>query len=528
MLLILWFCYALNLSGQEGILPLNNEIQWRIEQSAGGNIDLPSDMKPYSFWTVQKFAAIDANDTKHMAALPIKRSSGSYIRVVPKLSLLGYREQSSANSFGGEALGGAGIGFGIKNRLYASLDGIWGWSKPYSYLGGITDSLGALPAWGHAAYNSNGNDPVGIGQVSGVIAYKPSEHFALFAGRGRHFIGEGYRSVFLSDMAPNYNYGRIDVNVWRLNYMVLYAQFDQTADYPRANFPTFNKYSTMHYLSLKVTEFWKVGAFEAVVWESEDSVIQRGFDVNYLNPIIFFRPVEYGMGSTDNSMLGFSSTLQPAPGLTLYGQLLLDELVLREWLAPIERRLTGDSTLKTGWWANKQSYQLGVKYHEPFSISKSSWISEVNIVRPFTYGHSNPSQSFTHFNTPLAHPLGANFIEWVQVFNWQPGKLNFTLTATYARKGYTNQIAMMGEDLLISSAERDQNNREHGNFLLQGRREDVANMRLNMAYLLIPSWNLCLTSNIHFRYLRTEGGEAQQFFFGLGVRTALWNDQHNL
>jgi hypothetical protein len=514
---------------QEGLFTLEHSEHWRVERAAAvsGRAE-HLDVRPMSFWTVQSQLQ-DANlDSAAYGNLPLKRQNRSYLRLMPQFSLGGFNQAGAGARTGFETMGGLGIGGGIKNKLYFSVDGIWGAVQPYAHISAITDSLRALPGWGYANRSIGGADVFGVNQISAVIAYKPSQYFELFAGRGRHFIGEGFRSMFLGDAAPNYNYAKADVNVWRLRYMVLYAQFDQSADYPSRVFPTYRKYSTMHYLTVKVNDYWKVGAFESVVWESEDSVINRGIDIHYLNPLIFFRPVEYGIGSSDNSLLGFTSTVQPMPELTLYGQFLLDEFVFGEWLAPIQRRISGDSSLATGWWGNKQSYQFGIKYHQPFGWKQASMIAEVNIVRPFTYGHSNRAQSFTHMNTPLAHPLGANFIEWVNVWYWQPKRWNISLISTYARKGYTNQIAVMGEDILVSNTDRDANNREHGNFLLQGRREDVANVRLGVGYTLIPNWNLRAEGTMHYRLTRTQGQVSDGVIIGFALRTALWNNHYNL
>lgn len=520
---------ALASNAQEGLFTLEHASHWQVERAAvaagkGEHLDV----RPMSFWTVQSQLNDADVDSSAYARLPLKRVNASYLRVTPRFNLTGFNQAGSAARTGFEAMGGVGIGGGIKNKLYFYVDGIWGTVQPYTHMARITDSLRTFTGWGYANQNIGGADAFGVSQVSAVVAYKPSQYFELFAGRGRHFIGEGYRSMFLGDAAPNYNYAKADVNVWRLRYMVLYAQFDQSSDYPTRFFPTYRKYSTMHYLTVKVNDYWKVGAFESVVWESEDSVINRGIDIHYLNPLIFFRPVEYGIGSSDNSLLGFTSTVQPMPELTLYGQFLLDEFVFGEWLAPIQQRISGDSTLPTGWWGNKQSYQFGIKYHRPFGWKDASMIAEVNIVRPFTYGHSNRAQSYTHMNTPLAHPLGANFIEWVNVWHWQPKRWNLSLVSTYARKGYTNQIAVMGEDILVSNTERDANNREHGNFLLQGRREDVANIRFGAGYTLVSNWNLRAEATIHYRLIRTSGEVNEGFILGFAIRTALWNNHYNL
>ncbi len=486
------------------------------------------EIRPYSFWTIQENTEAPSEDSESYATLAHKRKKSSYLRVTPRLDLLGYNQGGSEHRLGASATGGLGLGVGIKNRFYLDAEGLLGYVNPPTYYERIIDSLRAYPGFAYVKDAQRQDTGFSFEQLTLTAAFKASKHFEFFAGRGRNFIGEGYRSMFLSDFASNYNYFRTDMNVWRIKYMVMYAQMRQANNYPDRMHPMTNKYATMHYLSVNLTDWWSVGAFETIVWESEDSVQKRNFDFNYLNPAIFYRPVEYGMGSSDNALLGFSSSLRPTAGLTLYGQILLDEFLFGEWSSTIRRRVTGDSTIRTGYWANKQSYQLGFKYLEPFGWKDASVLAEVNVVRPFTYGHSNVRQSYVHMNQSLAHPLGANFIEWVQVTSWQPGPWRVALFSTYSRKGYSNQIAFMGEDPLVSNRDRDEINREHENFLTQGRRVDVGNMRLLVGYTLIEDWNLRAEASIHYRVERTKHSTDDMIFFGLGVRTALWNHTRNL
>ena len=91
-----------------------------------------------------------------------------------------------------------------------------------------------------------------------------------------------------------------------------------------------SKFGTFHYLSFNATKWLNIGVFESVIWQGNDPNRQRAYDINYLNPLIFFRPVEYSLGSADNSMLGFSFKIRLNENNQLYGQLLLDEFYLKE------------------------------------------------------------------------------------------------------------------------------------------------------------------------------------------------------
>jgi hypothetical protein len=91
-----------------------------------------------------------------------------------------------------------------------------------------------------------------------------------------------------------------------------------------------------------------------------------------------------------------------------YGQLLLDEFNLEE-------TKKGD-----GWWGNKYGFQLGAKYIDAFNIRNLDLQVETNRVRPFTYSHRDSVANYTHYNQPLAHPLGANFQEVIGMARYQP------------------------------------------------------------------------------------------------------------
>src|SRR5690606_22312632 len=138
----------------------------------------------------------------------------------------------------------------------------------------------------------------------GHLSWQPGSHFHLQVGRGANFWGEGYRSLLLSDASTNYNYFRALTDVWRVKYAFMVGQFDNARDFPSRRTPWAGKFSAMHFLSFNVTDWWNIALFEAVVWESEDSAIDRGLDIHYLDPLIFFRPVEYSLGSSDNSLIG--------------------------------------------------------------------------------------------------------------------------------------------------------------------------------------------------------------------------------
>ena len=73
-----------------------------------------------------------------------------------------------------------------------------------------------------------------------------------------------------------------------------------------------------------------------------------------------------------------------------------------------------------GWWGNKWAIQAGAKYIDAFNIKNLDLQVETNRVRPFTYSHDDSIANYTHYNQPLAHPVGANFQEWIGIARYQP------------------------------------------------------------------------------------------------------------
>jgi hypothetical protein len=237
----------------------------------------------------------------------------------------------------------------------------------------------------------------------GSINFTVAKFIDVQFGYDKNFIGNGYRSLFLSDFGNSYLFLKLNTRIWKINYqnlfMELVPQFVQTGQdnlLPK-------KYSAMHHLSINATKWLNIGLFEAVIFGRQDH-----FEFSYLNPVIFLRSAERNNGSADNGIAGLDFKANIAKKLQLYGQWMLDEFLLKEVKA-------GD-----GWWGNKFGVQLGAKYIDVFKIRNLDLQGEVNWVRPFSYSHYTPVSNYTHYNQPLAHPLGANFVEAVGIIRYQP------------------------------------------------------------------------------------------------------------
>lgn len=375
-----------------------------------------------------------------------------------------------------------------------------------------------VPGQGYASYIHTGEYQ--YSNASGYLSYTPSRFFNLQIGHGKNSIGDGYRSLLLAGHANNAGYVRLTTNIWKLKYVNLFASFKDIRGSAGNRGLFTQKYSSIHYLDWNISKSVSLGIFEAVVWQGEDTSGVRGFDVNYLNPIIFFRPVEFSLGSPDNVLLGINGKIKFLKKNFLYGQLLLDEFVLSEVTADIKHFLgKGDST-QSGWWANKQAFQVGIKGFEPFKFRGFTYQAEFNYVRPYTYTHITINQNYGHFNEPLAHPKGANLIEKLVRFTYQRGRIYAEAKLIHSTYGLDTSATSVsfGQNIFRSYLDRKG---EYDNRILQGIKTTLVHSELNVAYIINAQMNLRLEAGVIFRNESNEISSFNERYFKLGLKTTI-------
>ncbi|MBL7870597.1 MAG: hypothetical protein JNM78_03220 [Cyclobacteriaceae bacterium] len=315
-------------------------------------------------------------------------------------------------------------------------------------------------------FNKNGVD---FFQVRGYIDFNVSKHIYMQFGNDRTFIGNGYRSLIFSDYSAPNLFLRTNVRVWKLNY--LFQINRMAADVrPGGNKRYPEKFMAFHHVSFNIGKKLNIGLFESVVFSPKDSVNNNTFDFSYLNPVIFYRAIEQQFGSSDNSILGADFKWNAFKKVSLYGQFVLDEFLLKEILAG------------NGWWANKWSVQGGIKYIDALNVSNLDLQVEFNAVRPYTYSHYSQYGSYSNYRQSLAHPLGANFTEWVAMVRYQPiPRLNVFVKAFYVKTGKDDVGQNWGQDILKGYQNRQQ---EYGNKIGQGNTNTIFFADITASYMV--------------------------------------------
>jgi hypothetical protein len=375
-----------------------------------------------------------------------------------------------------------------------------------------------VPGQGYArSFKETGFD---YAMSSGYVSYRPNKMFVVQFGHGKHFIGDGYRSLLLSDNTFNYPYLRIQTTFWKVQYTNLYTEFQDINYFSDNGLDNYDqmgyakKYMSAHYLSINATKKFNISLFESVIWRMNHAPGVNGFDVNYLNPIVMLRPTEFSVGSPDNVLVGVNLKYKLPISSYLYGQLLLDEFTLEQIKS------------NNGYWANKFAYQLGYKIFNAFSIDNLTLQTEYNLARPYTYSHFNTQQNYAHYNQPLAHPLGANFSEFLLLINYKWKK--FVVDGKIISSKYGDNIngdpASYGNDVYDNYRDRPY---DFGVEMYQGNLTTVNIKIFNISYIVNPKTNLKINLGVTLRDFKNEDEELQTQFINFGIKSDLFNHYYD-
>lgn len=422
------------------------------------------------------------------------------IMIYPVIDLNAGYDISSASKF----VYGLQAGVGLKGNLSR----MFTYDIRYSYEYGngrfLEDSIYNASGNRRGMFSTNTNQ---FHNVDARLNFSPVEEFSMQVGYGKNFFGEGHRSLFLDDRASAYPFLKLQTRVWKIEYTNLFAWHKEPIN-GLPNGPQRNKFTSSHYLSYNIFKGFNLSVFETVIWQAKDTMFNRGYDITYLNPIIFFRPLEYAQGSSDNVILGIAASYKFLDKYMLYAQFVLDEFLLSEVLA-------GNK-----WWANKFGIQAGFKGYDFAGVKGLGFRTEFNWVRPFTYAHITNQMSYGHKMQPLAHPLGANFMELTNRISYTKDRWQASLDINYNAKGYdVSDTLSFGGDVNISYELRGN---DYGQLMLQGNKINKLIINGSVGYLIYPEINLYAAfdfgvyNSFHPAFKRTD------LFFNIGIRTGLW------
>jgi len=348
------------------------------------------------------------------------------------------------------------------------------------------------------------------------LTYSPNQFINLQLGYGRNFLGDGYRSLLQSDGTSPYPYFKINTTFWKIKYTNTYMWLKDLREEVTTDRAYATKYMANHYLSWNISNKFNLGVFESVVWTTSND---RGFDMNFVNPIIFYRTVEFNSSSkAGNALLGLTGKYKWNNEVNFYGQFLIDEFSVD---AVKERNKS---------WKNKFGYQFGAKYYDAFGIDNLLLQAEYNIVRPYVYSHSDPITNYAHNNQSMGHQWGGNFKEFIFVARYFKGRYFADAKVTVGKRGLDfnteDDDYNYGGNIYLDYEE----NRPYdtGVKVGQGNTTKVFIGDIQVCYLINPSTNLKVFANVIYRNFDPTAETTNTFkqnstWFTIGVRADLFN-----
>ncbi len=256
--------------------------------------------------------------------------------------------------------------------------------------------------------------------ASGYISWSPIRSQNVQFGHGKHFIGEGYRSVLLSDNAFNYPYLKYTLTLGRWQYVRTIASLmNLTRDTSWEEWQ--KKTAGFDYLTVDINNRVQISIFESNIWQNPDSTGKFKPSFGLFNPIILTNTLFTKNKDDIHSLVGINAKVIVTPSIVAYGQLVLDDVM--------------NTTRKSG-------FQIGAKYFDVLDINGLFIQAEYNQVAKGTYSFDdNTSISYVHYNQTLAHPLGDNFVEAVALASYRYRRIRLEYRFNYAKEKDSDAVA---------------------------------------------------------------------------------------
>ncbi|MBI3510430.1 MAG: hypothetical protein HY064_07180 [Bacteroidetes bacterium] len=381
------------------------------------------------------------------------------------------------------------------------------------YISDFANGTQVIPGQGRwKTFKKTGYD---YAMAAGYVSYSPCRNFNLQVGTGKHFVGDGYRSLLLSDNSFNYPFARL--TGWfgpdkMFQYTTIYASLMNlvsNAPVPPGTERLYQKKAAQFdQLSMKIGRVGEISLFQGLIWTAADDRNKQCIHLTYANPVIFTSLPFYGLNNRNNYLLGGTFRFDLFKTIRLYGQGVIDD--------------SGKEPVH-----HKSGFQLGIKYFNAFTLKHLHLQFEFNRVNPYTYAATDSAQSYTHYNQPLAHPLGANFSELIFGLQYKIG--DFFIQGRY-------EIANLGADSINSNFGQNIFHSDYsayfpttsGNFKLgQGVKTNVTYFDVHVGYMISYASNLNISLGYTNRNVMNNVNPERTSYVYFALRTSLSNTYYD-
>jgi hypothetical protein len=400
----------------------------------------------------------------------------------------------------------------IGNKFFFYTSGFENGAKFPDYFNDIVNKYGFIPGQAYSrTYMGLTPGTYDWSYATSIISYTPIKQLNITLGQDKTFIGDGYRSLLLSDFAANYPLLRLTANLGKVQYMIMWAYLE---DIDAPQFDSFGnvrrKWGAFHYLDWNITNRLSLGFFNAViVSEADDNGNLHGFDINYVDPIIYSNALNPTPSQPDNVFAGFTGKYKIFDKTAVYAQLLID-------------RFNAGTFFSGGANNNTNGVQLGIRGADLFKVTNLNYLLEFNTVRPYTYASAQPITSYTQDSETLGDPLGANFREFIALLNYTIGRFDFMGELELAKFGQDPAYMDYGGDptkpFVPSSATT---------YIGQGIATNLYYGEGTISFLINPKTNLRFEAGALLRAEKTATTDQKTVMVTFGLRSSFRSLYHD-
>jgi len=395
----------------------------------------------------------------------------------------------------------------IGSKFFFYTSGFENQGKFANYENNYINTVEMIP--GEAFDKSYGKATKDWSSVTTLIGYSPNKSVTIALGQDKTFIGDGYRSILLSDYASAYPLLRFNINLGKnIQYMAMWTYMeDQDATQFNSFYNYRRKWGAFHYIDWNITSRVSLGFFNALIAEeANDQGQYHGFDINYVNPVLFVSSLGPAKPATDHTLIGFNGKYKVLDKTTIYGQLLFDQAS-----SPDNNN-------------GRNAWQLGFRGSDLFKVNKLNYLFEYNTAKPYTYSSQYPIVSYTQLREPLGDPLGANFKEFVGILNYSIGRFDFQGQVNYAKYGLNTGSINYGKSITLAD---NTNLPPSIGSTGQGLGTTLKYAEGTISYLLNPKYNLRIEIGGLLRQEKNSLADTKTEMITLGLRSTFRDLYHD-
>jgi len=322
-------------------------------------------------------------------------------------------------------------------------------------------------------YGKLGTEQQDWAYASAIVSYSPTQNLNFSLAYDKNFIGDGYRSMLLSDISSNSTFLKFngafgDVHITSILSYMLDPREVVSEGISRSR--SQRKWGAFQYADWNVSNRFSLGLFHSIIWANRNNA-----------------------GTSDMMQVGLNTKYKAFRNASLYGQVLLS------------KKLAG---------------QVGLRGFDALGVKNLNFLAEYNFAKPYSYASNDPLTNYSNYSQSLGHPFGANFREFVGIANYSYQKFDFSLQGNYGLYGLdVAEEDNYGKDLFKPYDKA----LAHGDAIGQGLKTTMVYADAKIAYIVNPKYNLRLEAGAVLRRESNAEWTNNSSLITLGLRASFRN-----